>query len=139
MTSEFTIAVHALVYLNYKSTTLSSDELAENICTNSARIRKIMSKLKKAGLIETKEGIHGGYSLKLNPSSITLKQISEAININIVSSLWQTGNSNINCVISSNMAGVMNDIYSNLDNICKIELEGITINDINKQIFKIQI
>ncbi|MFR5902988.1 MAG: transcriptional regulator, partial [Neglectibacter timonensis] len=34
MTSEFTIAVHALVYLNHKAQLLSSEALAKNICTN---------------------------------------------------------------------------------------------------------
>ena len=48
MTSEFSIAVHALVFLNHKGTVYSSEGLAENICTNAARIRKIMVKLKKS-------------------------------------------------------------------------------------------
>ena len=47
MTSEFAIAVHALVYLNHKQETLASEELAKNVCTNPARIRKVMAKLKK--------------------------------------------------------------------------------------------
>ena len=48
MTGAFSLAVHALVYLNHKATTLSSEMLAENICTNPARIRKVMSQLKRA-------------------------------------------------------------------------------------------
>ena len=57
MNSEFTIAVHALVFLNHKRESVSSDKLAANICTNPARVRKIMGKLKKKGLISTKEGV----------------------------------------------------------------------------------
>ena len=56
MTSEFTIAVHALVFLSHKGTYYSSEGLADNVCTNAARIRKVMAKLKKADLIKTKEG-----------------------------------------------------------------------------------
>ena len=44
MTSEFTIAVHALVFLNHKGETLDSETLAENVCTNPVRIRKVMAK-----------------------------------------------------------------------------------------------
>ena len=55
MTSEFAIAVHALVYLHHKNAVLSSEELAENICTNSARVRKVMAKLKKKDLIGKKK------------------------------------------------------------------------------------
>ena len=61
MNSAFCVAVHALVYLNHKARQLTSEELAENICTNPARVRKIMAVLKKAGLVETKEGSVGGY------------------------------------------------------------------------------
>ena len=64
MTSEFSIAAHALVYLYHKDTTLSSEQLAENICTNPARVRKVMAQLKRAGLVATKEGIDGGYLLR---------------------------------------------------------------------------
>ena len=54
MTSEFAIAVHALVYLNHKQETLASVELAKNVCTNPARIRKVMAKLKKKNAISCK-------------------------------------------------------------------------------------
>lgn len=61
MTSEFGMAVHALTFLNHKGEIVSSEALAKNICTNPARVRKVMAKLKKAGLVDTKEGLEGGY------------------------------------------------------------------------------
>ena len=76
MTSEFSVAVHALVFLNHKGTTYSSEGLAENICTNPARIRKVMAKLKKAGLVETKEGIDGGYHCIEETDQISLHTIA---------------------------------------------------------------
>ena len=45
MNSEFCIAVHGLVFLKLKKQCLSSEALAENICTNPARVRKVMAKL----------------------------------------------------------------------------------------------
>ena len=77
MTSEFAIAVHALVYLNHKGETVSSEALAENICTNPARVRKVMAKLKKAGLVATKEGVDGGYHFIKAPAEVTLRRIDE--------------------------------------------------------------
>ena len=52
--SSFSIAVHALVYLNHMDRVLSSEELARNVCTNPLLIRRAMSKLKKAGFVDTK-------------------------------------------------------------------------------------
>ena len=60
MKSDFSVAVHALVYLSVKGCTLSSDALADNICTNAARVRKVMARLKKAGLVGAREGSEGG-------------------------------------------------------------------------------
>ena len=56
MNSEFIVAVHAMVFLHHKADTLSSETLAENVCTNPVRIRRVLAKLKKAGLVETREG-----------------------------------------------------------------------------------
>ena len=39
MTSEFTVAIHGLVYLHHRGETASSEVLAQNICTNPARVR----------------------------------------------------------------------------------------------------
>ena len=48
MNSDFIVAVHALVYLNHKADIVSSEALAKNICTNAARVRKVMAPLKLA-------------------------------------------------------------------------------------------
>ena len=105
MTSEFAIAVHALVYLHHKNAVLSSEELAENICTNSARVRKVMAKLKKKDLIGTKEGIKGGYHMSLDASEITLGDICEALQVDIVKAAWRSGSMDMDCMIASGMAG----------------------------------
>lgn len=136
MTGEFAIAVHALVFLNHKEELISSEVLADNVCTNPARIRKIMSKLKKAGLVTTKEGLEGGYLFQLDASGVTLKQISEAVEADFVSSSWKSGSQEKQCMISSGMAGAMDGIYRDLDELCKNHLQQITVKDIDQIIFK---
>ena len=41
MDSSFNLAVHALVCLSHSGRSLSSEVLAENICTNPARVRRV--------------------------------------------------------------------------------------------------
>ena len=67
MNSEFCVAVHALVFLSHKQASLSSETLAKNICTHPARVRRVMAKLKRAGLVHTKEGVDGGYQFPHPP------------------------------------------------------------------------
>lgn len=136
MTSEFSVAVHALVFLNHKGTTLSSEELSKNICTNPARVRKVLSKLKKAGLVETKEGPEGGYLFRLDPAKVTLCQIGQALGVQYVSAAWRSGDSDMICLIASGMAGVLDGIYEDLNLLCQTHLQGITVWDIEQTIFR---
>lgn len=136
MTSEFTVAVHALVFLNHKGTTYSSEGLAENICTNPARIRKVMAKLKKAGLVETKEGIDGGYRCIEQTDQISLHEIAEALDFTFVSSGWKSGSTEMKCLIASGMGGLMEKVYEDLNEQCMERLKKIAIKDLEQQIFK---
>ncbi len=63
MDSSFNLAIHALVCLSHSGRSLSSEALAENICTNPTRVRRVLAGLKKAGMVETREGLDGGYRL----------------------------------------------------------------------------
>ena len=114
MTGEFAVGVHALVFLNHKKTVVSSEMVAENVCTNPARVRKILASLKKAGLVSTKEGLDGGYQFSADASKVNLCMIADALGVAFVSSSWKSGN---------------------LEKNCREELKHITIADLEGQIF----
>ncbi|WP_294147300.1 Rrf2 family transcriptional regulator [uncultured Clostridium sp.] len=135
MTSEFTIAVHALVFLSHKGTVYSSEGLAENVCTNAARIRKVMAKLKKANLIKTKEGAEGGYLFHRDASEVNLLMIADALQTSFVTTAWKSGDPEKDCLVSSGMAGILTEIYDGLDQRCRERLKEITISDIEDRIF----
>lgn len=135
MSSEFGIAIHALVYLNHRGVTTCSEELAHNICTNPVQVRKVMAKLKKANLITTKEGADGGYLFKGSPSELSLQEVGEAIDAQFVTPNWRSGDTDNDCLIASGMADVMNGIYDHLDTLCKEYLKDISIASIDHIIF----
>lgn len=58
----------------------NSESIAKKLDTNPAFIRKIMAKLSKAELIETRRGKSGGASLARLPKNISLRDIYTAIN-----------------------------------------------------------
>ena len=94
-----------------------------------------MAKLKKAGLVDTKEGIDGGYHFILDPAAVTLRQLSEALDMRFVSATWQSGDTDMKCLIASGMAAIMDDIYGQLDELCRTHLDSITIQKIEDHIF----
>ena len=136
MDSSFNLAVHALVCLSHNGRSLSSEALAENICTNPTRVRRVMAGLKKAGLVETREGSDGGYRLCADPASLSLRQVAEAVNARFVDCAWRSGDIDRDCAICSGMAGVMDALYRQLNEQCAAYLSRLTVADIEKELFE---
>lgn len=135
MTSEFAIAVHAVVYLNHKATLIKSAELAKNICTNPARVRRVLSRLVQHELIEAHEGVDGGYRFCRDPRSVTLAAILEAVGEQAVPPLWRSGDAEEKCLVASGMANVMGDVIASLNAACDEKLSAITVSDLDFKIF----
>lgn len=135
MNSDFIVAVHALVYLNHKADIVSSEALAENICTNAARVRKVMAPLKRAGFVTTREGNVGGYRFAGDAETLNLRMVADALDIRFVQSSWHSGDMDMDCLVASGMAGIMDDIFGDLDGRCRERLEQIAVADIDRRIF----
>lgn len=135
MNSDFVIALHSLVLLaNLPNQMANSETIAENVCTNSARIRKIMSTLRKSGYVKTKEGIGGGYVLDCDPEHTTLSQIYQAMSAGSLKPNWCTGDPDQTCVISSNTQVVMDDIFTEAELHLQSYLHQITISKVLERI-----
>lgn len=136
MDSSFNVAVHALVYLHHKDCLLSSEALAENICTNPARVRKVMAALRRSGLVDSREGNVGGYRFSGDPDRITLGQVAKALDIRFVDAAWHSGDSDMECLVASGMADVMDGLYAELDELCRERLQNVTVGDVERKIFR---
>ena len=135
MKGEFGIAVHALVYLNHKGTRLSSETIAANVCTNAARVRKVMARLVGAGIVTKKEGAEGGYKLAASAEETDLATVLDAVAIKLLEPAWHSGSADMDCLIASGMAGIMDGIIGELNVVCRERLRGISVADIDKKIF----
>ena len=137
MNSDFCVAVHAVVYLYHHPCICTSEELAKNICTHPARVRRIILKLKKANLIETiNKGPNGGYRFNGDPTKVNLAMIAQALNITFIEPSWHSGNKDMVCIISSGMGEVMDNVFFKLDSSIINELKTITIDSIMNQLVK---
>jgi Rrf2 family protein len=135
MNSEFTIAVHSLVYLAYLPDGMASSEmLADNVNTNSARIRKVMSTLRKSGYVATREGAGGGYRLTAEPDKVTLGDIYRVMALGSLMPSWCSGNPDMDCVVGSNMNEVMFGIFCTAEKHLEAHFNAITIRDVLGQI-----
>ena len=93
------------------------------------------AKLKKKELIATKEGQNGGYHTSMKAADVNLAMIYDALEIEAVCASWKSGNPDMNCMVASGMADIMDDIYGQLNEVCREKLRRITIADIDNKIF----
>lgn len=135
MNGLFCVAVHALIYLDKRNCVLSSEELAANICTNPARVRKVMAPLKRAGLVETRTGMEGGYRLVVSPAEVTLAQVADALKVRFVEPAWHGGGEvDCDCMVASGMAGVMDCLFEALEARCRSYLGELTLAHLEGQL-----
>lgn len=135
MTAEFVVAVHALEFLYHKGVYLSSEELADNVCTNPARVRKVLAKMEKAGLAESKNGHLGGYAFAGDAKTLTLLEIFRAVGGDLIKPQWRSGSTDMDCVVASGMAGIMDGIFADMEHACEGVLAGITLEAVNDRLF----
>ena len=80
MTSEFTIGLHVLGFLTARDgEPLTSDVLARTYGTSPVVLRRVLGKLKRAGLVTTRRGAGGGSVLAQAPSEINLLDVLTAV------------------------------------------------------------
>ena len=75
----FGLSIQALLVLAENDGLYPSSKLADKLHSDSGFLRKILSNLVKAGLLQAKEGRDGGYSLAKEPHQIVLADIYAAI------------------------------------------------------------
>jgi Rrf2 family protein len=75
MNSRFAVAIHILALLALEKKPLSSKYIASSVNTNPVVIRRILSLLSKAGLVNTQLGVEGGSSLARSPEEISLLEV----------------------------------------------------------------
>ncbi|MEM7418035.1 MAG: Rrf2 family transcriptional regulator [Gemmatimonadota bacterium] len=80
MTSEFTIGLHVLGFLTARGgEPLTSEVLARTYGTSPVVLRRVLSKLRQAGLVATRRGVGGGSVLGRPSSEISLLDVYVAL------------------------------------------------------------
>ncbi len=132
ITSRFTIAIHALAFIDlYKDEMrVTSNVLASSIQVNPVIIRTVLSKLKAAGIIDSRQG-SGGFLLAKPLHNISFYDIYEA-----VESIHQSGlfhfheNPHPDCPVGKNIHAAINDKTQRVQHSMEAELKQIFMSDV---------
>ena len=78
--SQFAISVHLLVLLaSTPNEPVTSDRMAASVKTHPAFIRRVLGKLRRAGLVVAQPGTDGGWRLRRDAAAVTLCDVYEGI------------------------------------------------------------
>jgi len=133
--SSFSVCVHILTLLaHHPDDYLSSDFIAGSINMNPAMVRKEMVKLKKARLVESKEGKSGGNRIATTPAQITLKDVLLATrtgNEHILS--MYKNHPNDRCPVGARIQDNLEELYTDIDKQVLTRLETISMEAFSQQ------
>jgi Rrf2 family protein len=112
---------------------MNSENLAKSIQTNPTVVRRLVSKLVSAGLIESFKGKSGGIKLAKNPRSILLSDIYEATDHGAPFSAPKKKPVKT-CSVSCAMATIFKKLFCDIENAQLEYLKAISLEDIARQV-----
>lgn len=137
ISSRFTVAIHVISLISLNQNIVSTSEwIAESVNTNPVVIRRVMGKLKKAGLIDIRRGL-GGATLQKNLEDITLLDVYKAVEVVEDGELFQMhDNPNPNCPVGANIQDVLELILVRAQDAMEAVLKEITMEELVKVLSK---
>lgn len=129
MDTKFSSAIHTLILISQSAIPMNSDQIAISVGTNASYIRKLTSRLSKAGILEGHRGI-SGFQMKKKPKDITLLDIYDAVNETDELHLFDVHqNPNDACVVGHNIRPVLNGMFRDMEEEVEQQLRTMTLED----------
>lgn len=122
-------AVHILAYVHiYADGDLSSAAIAASVEANQSMVRQMMSRLVKAGLLNTQPG-KVAPTLAKSPADITLLDVYRAVedNRNLLHIDQKT---NPLCIVGGNIQDTLNDVYASVQRDAEASMAKHTLAEI---------
>ena len=129
MDTKFSSSIHTLILISESETPMNSDQIAESVGTNASYIRKLTTRLSKAGIIEGRRGV-SGFLLVRKPEDISIldiyKAVMEADNLHLFD-LHQ--NPNDACIVGRNIRPVLGRLFRDMEMNTENRLQSMTLAD----------
>ena len=128
--THFSMAVHLMCALAWnKGELVGSQDLAHSVGTNPSFLRGLISVLREAGLVDTRQGKGGGSMLARPAGSITLHDVYRAIETKQLLRV-HVPDCESPCVVARRMKHLLDDVNEQLEKTLSIELKLTTIADL---------
>jgi Rrf2 family protein len=130
LSTRFAVAVHALALLALEpEAPATSDYVAGSIRTNPVVVRRLLGRLRKAGLVRIRPGARGGARLARPAGRITLAEIYRAVEEGELLALHRHS-PNPRCPVGRNISGLLGGIFGEAESALVSVLKGRTLEQV---------
>lgn len=131
--SQLPIALHILGFLaSQRGQSVTSDVMAETYGTSPVVLRRVLAKLQRAGLVETRRGVNGGSVLAREPSAINLRQAYDAVSND--SQVLQRYSDGCAGAIASALSRFVDDVMGDAEQALLDRLEAVTVAEMDTRV-----
>lgn len=132
--TRFAVGVHLLTLLANapEGMTTSSDEMAGSVGSNPVHVRRVLGRLRQAGLVTSRPGVGGGWRLAREPSAITLGDVWRAMRAQD-GQLLGLHAANPECEIGREIHWVLGDIDRDAARALEAELDATTVERVTER------
>ena len=129
MDTRFSSAIHILIMIAGAEKPMTSELLAKSVGTNPSYIRKVTGLLKKSGILDSRQGIHG-FSLLIPPERLSLYTVYRAISgTDEVHVFDLHQNPNDECIVGRHIRPVLTETFREVEEKAERQLRETTIAD----------
>ncbi|MEM9302242.1 MAG: Rrf2 family transcriptional regulator [Pseudomonadota bacterium] len=124
--SQFPMALHIMGFLtSTDGGALTSVMMAKTYGTSPVVLRRVLAKLQRAGLVQTRRGVGGGSVLGRDPASITLRDVYEAVADE--ASVLPSYSGNCSGPVAPVLAGYVNELFADAEQALLERLGEVTV------------
>ena len=129
MDTKFSSAIHSLIVISEAEMPVNSEQIANSVGTNASYIRKLTTRLSKAGIIEGRKGISGFHLLK-PAREISLLEIYKSImEVEQVHIFDIHQNPNDECIVGRSIKPTLEGMFRSMEKQMEAELAGMSLED----------
>ena len=132
--SRFAVSLHILAYLTYREgRSVSSAEIASSVDTNAVVIRRLLSALVRARIVQAQKGAAGGFMLAKTPQSVSLLDIYRAVEPEPDVGMRHFA-PNQKCPSGAKIESVVRGIFDRVQASMEAELRDVTLAQLHEQL-----
>lgn len=129
MDTKFSTAIHMLILVSEAEVPMNSEQIAHSVGTNASYIRKVATRLSRAGILEGRRGV-SGFSLLKAPEDISLLEVYRAVEQTEDVHVFDVHqNPSDECIVGRNIRPVLNGMFRQAEQVVESELASATLAD----------